>query len=489
MKKVIGFIVVVLVISWLILIFFPSLFINKAKIVEFQDEFNNQHDWINISLVPDKIKISYDAGFFYKPHYKISIPNMSSTFEGNQLIEYLTNEVEESVYHLPEELNIANKMIEANIDEAVLIYGPFDKYMAFRGADTIRLTDIESKDTYNNEKSSVKMFINSIKSDDIEISSLLGKPGSTNESLKNILIDNNVSEFNLNDINIELLDNEALLKINIDSLSLIQKSTKDLLALLYKGYENNHLDAIFSSGSEYQSSKLILRGANLVKQTSDNRSLQYDIEEGSLYINFKPSEEKTLMSFGTKIILVNLNGQLKSDNKGENEIINKLADIQELKGAFQIDRISSDMLKNYIQFNRSIDGGKQLKQSELIKTRGYIMSLQEALQKAKPTLSIEIKPVKHGLGMAEVEGNFNYKQNSMLPEGKIKIKTTDLGKIREQFTVNAENNNSDFLNDFDSFVKYFITREDGYSYSEIELKSILPFIYVNGEPVTSVIKK
>ena len=182
MRKLFGFIAafVIIVIAglWLMLMAFPGLFINNATIVKFQDEFNKQYDWIDVSFQPEEIDISYDSGFFYKPHYRIKIPKISADFEYKKFVEPLMKGVVDKDYKLPDELDFAGMNIKAGIDEAVFIYGPFDKYAAIRSAQNISLINDED----DNVSDYVNLSLGSVDSNDINISPILKDSG----DLKNL---------------------------------------------------------------------------------------------------------------------------------------------------------------------------------------------------------------------------------------------------------------------------------------------------------------
>jgi len=107
-----------------------------------------------------------------------------------------------------------------------------------------------------------------------------------------------------------------------------------------------------------------------------------------------------------------------------------------------------------------------------------------SIKEAKPRILLDINPLKHKLLEAYIDGDLAFTEHSNIPLGTINIKSTSLDPLQNKLTeYNILNENSIKL--FNTIKGYLLKSEGNFYASTIEIKNQLPYIFINGQPLST----
>jgi hypothetical protein len=164
-------------------------------------------------------------------------------------------------------------------------------------------------------------------------------------------------------------------------------------------------------------------------------------------------------------------------------LLTLLDGLESFNGKFAIDQISPELARRYIEMIEYTKTHRNINAGNLQELAGYLQALRAALNRAKPKISLNINPLKHPSLEANVDGALAFTEKSLIPLGKIDVRTTDLMKLEplliEKGVITKEKADRIFA----MAAKYFKPGKDGFSYANVEIKEQMPYIFINGMPI------
>lgn len=477
MKKkliIIASIIIILFLGvFITLSFFPTIFINSGKITSLQEELNKKYDGLTFNLNPKTFKASYNAGLFNKTHYKLKLRDASVKVS----VEFLEKYIPEDI--LAEYSQIDNQSdILLSVNKLNLVYGPFDKFLAVKDLTGIKIV------SYNNDvevEGVVRGEISKLKTSTINLSALLKN---SFDSMKNayldILIDNQAYKIAVSDANIQLKSDYIINNFITSKLEFKQETTENIAKLINNKMDKD-IEEILKSGKEKQLSMLSIRSASL-NTTTDNSSFNYTLEDFAFSSSFEPQDE----NFMAYRIALKLEG-LDTKAKGDERTVNKYSILDGLElfnGTFAIENISPKLAKNYLNLIKYSRAGANVGATNFQELASYLSALMASIKEAKPRILLDINPLKHKLLEAYIDGDLAFTEHSNIPLGTINIKSTSLDPLQNKLTeYNILNENSIKL--FNTIKGYLLKSEGNFYASTIEIKNQLPYIFINGQPLST----
>lgn len=465
-------IIVILLGIFITVAFFPNIYINTGKINNFQEKINSKYEGLEVNLNANTFKASYDSGLFNKTHYTLKLEDASIKVSLDLLKKHLPE--------LEEYSDVEEKTdILLSVNKLKLIYGPFDKYLAVKDLKGIKIL------TYTNNietNAGINGDIEKIKTNKIDLSSLLENDYSNfKDAYTDILINNPDYELSIGNVNIQLKNNDEINKLVLAKLKFDQETSTEI-ARLMNNKSDKDVEEILKSGKEKQISKISLNGAKL-STLSDNSSYNYALDSMTFTSSFEPQTSE-FMAYRVGLKLGGLQLSAEGDEKTV-KTYKSLDGLVKFNGSFAIENITPKLAKNYMNLIKYSRGGAISGAGNFQELAGHLSALMASIKEAKPKILLDVNPLKHRLLETYVDGDLAFTENSNIPLGIINIKSTSLDELENKL---AENDilNENSMNTLKTIKSYLKKSDNNMYVATIEIKNQMPYIFINGQPLTGV---
>ena len=429
------FLVALLVVAFVIFTYCPSLYISKTHIKDIENQISNTVPGLKVDLNVDNAVIKHSSGYFHKTHAKIMLKDVNGVLD-------LTKSTG-GIGKFKIGKYIPNDNITITIPELTLELGIFDKFISIKNMNDLYIQPVKNKElfnfgTKNLQAENYNLYINKMQDDEKKHKS---KP---NSRVFNVKVAGITAQYKGKEL-------------SVDEFAINRRMSKKLYKYLLDRDDKN-IAEILESGKEKYTFTFKVNKAAL---HTDNLTL--DNDNMALSIMFTPDNNR--YSFNT-----NFQGSdIKID--GSKKIYSVLNNIKNTKLNINIENITSDLIESIITLFDKKD------KSMSITTK--MKNIMANVKQYQPKINVDCE-FNQRLINATAKGDLVFTGLSFVPTGAINIEITGINKMEKELE------DKDLMNEK---VKKNLDTLRKYEKTTIEVRSQMPFIFINNQSITDLFRE
>ena len=427
------FLVTLLVVAFVVFTYCPSLYISKAHIKEVESQISNIIPGLEVNLNANNAVIKHSSGYFHKTRAKVMLKDVNGVLNlaksTGGIGKFKINK------YIPE----GNIII--TIPDLILELGILNKFVSIRNMNNLYIQPEKNKELFS-----------------FKIKNLQAK----NYNLYNTIQDeeNHKSKPNSKIFNIKVTNLSGQYKdkkLSVSELTIDRNMSRKIYKYLLDKDDKN-IAEILKSGKEEYTFTVELNKAAL---HTDNLTL--DNDKMALSLMFIPNNNR---------YSVNANFQ-GSDTKinGSKKIYGVLNNIKNTKLSINIDDLTSNLIGS---ISKLAD-----KKDKSIGITTKIRDVMLNIKQYQPKINIDCA-FNQRLIDATANGTLIFTGLSFIPTGAINIEITGINKMEKELE-DKELMNDKVQKNLDTLQKYEKTT--------IEVRSQMPFIFINDRAITDLFRE
>jgi hypothetical protein len=438
--------IVVFIAFYATVILWPNIYVKPDKIKAAEEKLNQMLPNGKVDLNSSYAKIKYDSGLFNLTKFGLELQNPKVEIElkkkaSSGMLSGLKNKLNKMMHQQQPVDNTSsekpvNDVLTLISDKTQLVICPYCDFIAVKSVDNL-------KGTFKNDKDS-KFGINHIDAGTFNLTNIIDKSKKDTNRKYNIHANGAYGATKGN-------------SIRITDLFYSHDVSSKLFAYLNKTTDKS-IDKILAKYKEYYKTTFKATGINI----TDNKANTYTADIIRFFMGFIPDQKFYKFGIIMNAYNINMNSQI---NKALYDI---LSGIYVVNMNFDINHLTVNIISSLMGFKD--------------KSKGFMQKIQgvfTAIRQDQPSIDINFK-VLHKYLTIRSKGTLVFTGYSFVPMGKIYTTITGASNLE---TALAKNN---LLTD--KIVKILDALKKNKT-SVIEIKSGMPFIYFNNQPITDVIRK
>ena len=445
--SVLIFLVVVFVAFYSSIILFPGLYVKPDRIKLVENQLNQMSSNVKVDLNSQNAVSEYDSGIFYKTKFRLNLQNptinidLSKKSSSSGLLAGLKNKLnkmmnKQEVFDNSSAKETTSDILTVKADKTQIVVCPFCDFIAIKSVDNLQ-------GVFKNDKDS-KFGINHLDAGAFNINKIIKKSSVDRNRKYNIHFNGLFGKMKGNTIRI--IDLFYSHDVSCKLFSYLNKTT------------DKHIDEILSKYREYYNTIFV---ANDITFKSKNDAM-YTVGNVRFNMRFKPDNKS--YRFDANINAFNTN----MTSLTQKSLYDILSGIYAVNMNFSINHLTVNLVSSLMGFKD--------------KSKGFIQKIQgvfAAIRTDQPKIDISFK-ILHKYITVRSNGELIFTGYSFVPTGKIYTTITGVSNLE---TMLAKSN---LLTDK---VERILTALRNNRTSIIEVKSGMPFIYINDQPITELFKK
>ena len=430
-----SFLVTLLVVAFIVFTYCPSLYISKAHIKDMENQISNTVPGLKIDLNADNAVIKHSSGYFHKTHAKIMLKDVNGVLD-------LTKSTG-GIGKFKIGKYIPNDNITITIPELTLELGIFDKFISIKNMNDLYIQPVKNKElfnfgTKNLQAENYNLYINKMQDDEKKHKS---KP---NSRVFNVKVAGITAQYKGKEL-------------SVDEFAINRRMSKKLYKYLLDRDDKN-IAEILESGKEKYTFTFKVNKAAL---HTDNLTLNND--NMALSLMFTPDNNR--YSFNT-----NFQGS-NTQIDGNKKIYSVLNNIKNTKLNINIENITPDLIDS---ISKLLD--KKDKSTNMTTKMKNIMT---NIRQYQPKINIDCA-FNQRLIDATAKGDLVFTGLSLIPTGTINVEITGIDKMEKELEDKVLMNEK---------VKKNLDTLRKYAKTIIEVRSQMPFIFINDKSITDLFRE
>lgn len=429
------FLVSLFVISFIVFTYFPSLYISKTHLKNIETQINTAIPGLQVTLNTDNAIIKHSSGYFHKTHAGVTLKNVT----GNLDLTKSTGGIGKIKLgkYIPED------NITLLIPEITLELGVFNKFVSIKNLNDLHIQPVKNKKLFdlrinNLQAKNYNLYLNNIQKDKKKQKS---KPNSKTFNIK------------VTDLTGQYKDK----KLSISELTIDRNMSKKIYKYLLDRDDKNIVEMLKSGKEKYtfefKANEAILKTNNL---TLNNNNIE-------LSIMFAPINNR--YAFNTNFQGFNI------EIKGKKEIYSVLNNIKNTELNIGIENITPELIESISKLFDKKDKSTSI----TAKLRNIMINIRHYQPKININCEFDQRLIN-----ATAKGALIFTGLSFVPTGTINVEINGIDKMEKELKE------KDLITDK---VQKNLDTLKKHAKTTIEVRSQMPFIFINDRAITDLFRE